>query len=341
MTLLFCDSFDHYATAQLATKWTSISGAPSISGTFARHGAGGLSCASNQFVRLTFSAFPSIGSNSFNSLIVGFAQKQSSLSVSQFFRIGGANNNYFGMTHAIGGSTVFTNNTTRDTFLISDHDTGWHFYEVKATIHPTNGTGHVIVRLDGTEVINLQNTVFTTTTTSTFLFVDLFCNGTACHYDDFYILDPSTPPNNDFIGEVRIQTMMPDGTASTNTDFTPSAGSNYQNVDEIPPNSDTDYNFSSTVGDKDTHTTAGLTAPASVKDIYGVQVNTWSRKTDSSDRNVAAVALSGSTTVSGNSIPVTTTYRYYSDNWEEDPDTSAAWTESGVNNAEFGYEVSL
>ena len=345
MTLIFCDGFDHYSTTEVNEKWTAQSGTPVISGSFARNGAGGLECAFGDYIRMDFGDSASISASSFTSIIVAFAHKQTSTATSQFIRFGGNGTDatYFYMTHATGGTEVYTGNVRRARFKINDQDTNWHFYEIKANINTTTGIGDLVVRIDGEEAVNLSNTPFayTNTTVTAFEFVDLYTSSTACYYDDFYILDRSTAPNNDFIGEVRIESLLPDGTTSTNTDFTPSAGSNYQNVDETPPNGDTDYNSSSTANDMDTHTTAGLTGPASVKNIYGVQVNTWSRKTDASARDVAAVVFSNATTVSGDSIPVTQTYNFYFDNWETDPDTSVAWTESGVNSAEFGYEVSL
>ncbi|MHA2066927.1 MAG: hypothetical protein ACXABY_21380, partial [Candidatus Thorarchaeota archaeon] len=332
------------STSELNEKWTTQSGSPSVSGSFARNGSGGLECAFGDYVRMDFADSDSISSSEFTELIIGFAHKQTSVQSSEFLRIGGngTDTNFVRVQHnSSSGTRLLTNGTIRAYSSINDKDTDWHFYEIKASINSSTGAGDVTIRIDGEIAISVQGVPMETTSPTGFQFVDLYTSSTATYYDDLYIIDTSTGPNNDWIGEVRIESLQPDGTTSTNTDLTPSAGSNYQNVDESPPNSDTDYNSSSTVNHMDTHTTAGLTGPASVKTVYGIQVNTWSRKTDSADRDVAPVVLSNVTTVSGTSIPVTQTYNYYFDHWETDPDTGSAWTESGINSAEFGYEVSL
>jgi len=343
--LIFCDGFDHLSTTELNEKWTTQSGTPTVSGSFARHGAGGLECASNDYVRMDFADSPSVSSSEFTSIIVGFAHKQTTVTSNTFFRIGGngTDTTFVNLLHnSTAGTSLTTNGITRAYSTVNDKDTDWHFYEIKATINDATGYGDVIVRIDGNEAINVTNVLMESLTPTGFQFFDLFTSSfQASYYDDCYVLDTSTSPNDDFIGDVRIESLQPDGSTSTNTDFTPSAGSNFQNVDESPPNGDTDYNSSATVNDIDTHTTAGLTGPVSVKTVYGLQINTWSRKTDAADRDVAAVTLSNTTTVSGTSIPVTQTYNYYFDHRETDPDTGVAWTESGVNSAEFGYEVSL
>jgi hypothetical protein len=344
MTLIFCDSFDHLSTTEVNEKWTAQGGSPNVGGSFARNGTNGVELGTNDHLRINFSDSPSISSSEFTSLIVGFAHKQTSAASAEFFRIGGngTQTDFVELVHNItAGTQLQTNSATRAWTLVNDDDTDWHFYEIKATINSTTGIGDVIVRIDGTEAMNVSNVIMEPANPTGFQFVDIRSNTGNLYFDDFYILDASTSPNNDFIGEVRIESLQPDGTTSTNTDFTPSAGSNYQNVDETPPNGDTDYNSSATLNDRDTHTTAGLTGPASVKEVFAAQVNTWSRKTDSADRNVSAVALSNTTTATGDSIPVTQTYNYYFDQWDTDPDTGSAWTESGINSAEFGYEVSL
>ena len=60
--------------------------------------------------------------------------------------------------------------------------------------------------------------------------------------DDLYVLDgtASTPANNDFLGDVRVEGLDPNA-AGSNAAWTPSAGANYACVNETPPTDDTSY----------------------------------------------------------------------------------------------------
>ena len=41
MSLIFCDSFDHYATAQLGQKWDAVTGAVAVSAGEGRRSTAG------------------------------------------------------------------------------------------------------------------------------------------------------------------------------------------------------------------------------------------------------------------------------------------------------------
>lgn len=74
--------------------------------------------------------------------------------------------------------------------------------------------------------------------------------------------------------------------------------------------------------------------------ILGVQVNALVDKSDAGTRTAANVIKSGATTlVKATYSPVTTTPIFYSNIQETDPNTSAAWTQSNLNAAEFGIKV--
>lgn len=122
------------------------------------------------------------------------------------------------------------------------------------------------------------------------------------------------------------------------TNFTPSTGTNHAAlVDESPPNDDTDYNQSSNVGDLDLYEITDMAhTPAS---IFGVQINLNAKKDDAGTRSIAGVVRSGGTNYEGGAQALSTSYAYYLDVRETDPDTSAPWTKTGVDNAQFGIKV--
>ena len=143
--------------------------------------------------------------------------------------------------------------------------------------------------------------------------------------------DPSDPP----LPDCRVfGGVMP--TANDVISFTPSAGSNWSNVNEIPPNDDTSYNYSSTVGATDTF----VGTPPSVSNvIYAVKVNTRARKNDAGYRGVSPVVKPTTTVHEGAEKQVTPNYFTYHHIWETNPDTALPWTPSQVSNLKWGYRL--
>jgi hypothetical protein len=95
--------------------------------------------------------------------------------------------------------------------------------------------------------------------------------------DDIYVVDASGSFCNDRLGPQRVAVYAVDG-AGANADWTPSAGSNFQCVDDAshtPFAGDTDYVASSTSGDIDTYTLTDL--GVDVNSINGVQVTMLAR----------------------------------------------------------------
>lgn len=118
--------------------------------------------------------------------------------------------------------------------------------------------------------------------------------------------------------------------------MTPTGGANYANVADIPDSTAT-YNSSATVGAKDLYTMADL--PAGVTTIHGAQANNHAWKTDAGSKNLKNAIKSGATTAYGSSIALSASMTANSDVFETDPNTSTAWTVSGVNGVEVGAEV--
>ncbi len=150
-------------------------------------------------------------------------------------------------------------------------------------------------------------------------------------FDDGYAASGTTS----FQDDLRVVTQLPNSDGAT-LQWTPSSGSvHYAMVDENPPNGDTDYNSDATSGNIDT---LGFPALGVAGDVRAVQTGIYARKDDAGVRNVTTVIRQGGTDYSGASKAMSTSYAYYRDVWEDDPDTSATWTVSGVNSAEYGYE---
>jgi hypothetical protein len=123
----------------------------------------------------------------------------------------------------------------------------------------------------------------------------------------------------------------------------PVAGFNTTNVGTRPnyavstsPNADTAYLASNTVGQQNDNAHQALTLTGT---IYGVIHRTYAKKDDAGARAIAQQCLSGATTETGATINLGSSYSYYDDILENDPNTSAAWTVPNFNNATFGVKL--
>jgi hypothetical protein len=149
-----------------------------------------------------------------------------------------------------------------------------------------------------------------------------------------YVLD-GTGPMSDFLGNRAVRAMRSDG-AGDDSDWTPSAGSNYQNVDEVELDEDATFNETSTPAHQDLFTYDDVSG---VSSIDGIMINTESRVTTGS-MDLQTVCKSGST-VDLDSAETITSQTYVSTQYvlEEDPDASAAWTPTTLNAAQFGVKA--
>lgn len=129
------------------------------------------------------------------------------------------------------------------------------------------------------------------------------------------------------------------GTATTDNHVTWTclgAESAYLLVSENPEDGDSSYLSDSTVNDQSRYTFPSISG-ASVK---AVMVYLCARKDDSATRSLRAVAKSGSTVGdNGSDFAMSSSYQNFAGLFETDPNTSAPWSVSAVNSAEFGVKT--
>lgn len=209
----------------------------------------------------------------------------------------------------------------------------WVYIEVKVKCHDSAGT--VEVKVNGVTRLALTDQ---DTKAGTHTYHDIVRIYLSYYHwlDDIYILDTTGTANNDFLGNQRVTGIFPNGDSAM-LDWTPSTpGTHYTLVDETRDNDDTDYVDSSTSGQTDLWdygVVSGLGA------IVGMQVNTTIKRTDSTALSLLAPVKSGATQSDGSSQAATTSYDAKCRVLETDPDTSAAWTSSGINAVQCGVKV--
>jgi hypothetical protein len=271
-------------------------------------------------------------------ITVGFAFKSSLLTATNYFlRIHDAVNWCIRVYVAAGnvirvdrGSTTIATSVTTDI-----NDGNWHYIEVKVKCHDSTGT--VEVRVGGVSVITATGLDTKDGTQAYYNFVDFIGDSFNRIYllDDLYICDGTGAVNNDFLGNKKVTTIQPDG-AGDSTQLTPSAGNNYNCVDEAICNDDTDYVESATTDHTDLYNYAAV----ALSNISGLQINTDCRETDATTFGIHAMCKSGATTDEAASVVIgTTNYVTKTKVHEVDPNTSAAWTDTNVSAAQFGVKV--
>lgn len=158
--------------------------------------------------------------------------------------------------------------------------------------------------------------------------------------DDLYYCDTTagagSNPCNTLLGDPRAYTLFP--TSNGSAAWTPLAGANWQEVNEIAFDGDATYNYSSTPGQDDLFNVGAL--PSTASGFLGVQTTVAGRKDDAGYRSVKQLYKSGGTTSVGSEQALPdTNYIYWSEMFAIDPDTGVDWIRTGINAAEPGYRM--
>jgi hypothetical protein len=350
MALLFMDGCDHYGSlddALAGDKWDSVGSGTSYEASGGRFGGGALrTTLDDQFWRKKFTTASPLTVIVQAAMFIPSSATFSATDVIMSLDFDGSQNISFTISGGVGTIQVrrggVTGNllATSDTSLIKD---AWNYLEIKLFISDTVGT--VIIKQDGNETLNAtgldtKNGAAALGTNGISL-GNVFSTSIPIDWDDIICMDDTGSVLNDFLGDVRIETIYPDDDGTT-TDFTPT-GAGTTNADRVDdgdagPDDDTTYVESSTVGHIDLYTMANL-ATADISAIHAVQAVNFAKKDDAGSRTSRNLIRTGTTTDNGPSNGLNEVYSYATNILEEDPDTATQWTESGVNGVEVGHEV--
>lgn len=215
----------------------------------------------------------------------------------------------------------------------------WHFAELKVKIDNTTGT--VQAKVNG--VTHASASGIDTQATANAYANRIYIGGPQANVQlemgDLYVCDDQGATNNDFLGDVRVECLFPNGNGNS-SQFLGSDGNstdNYLLVDEMnDPNGDTDYVESATVGNKDTYAYTNLTATSGT--VYGLQILPYARQTDAGVRKIASVARHSGSELNSADETLSTSYQYLIDIRETKPG-GGSWSISDINGAEFGVVV--
>lgn len=241
--------------------------------------------------------------------------------------------NASGFLFAFRGTTA----TVLGTATLALQTNVWYYIEVKYKVDDT--TGVVVVKLNGsTTLINLSNQDTQNGGTAVADAIHFFGDtGSNWDFGDIYILATDASPNNNFLGDTRVQMLLPTANGATN-DFTPSAGSNFQNVDDASPDDDATYNEASNQGDMDLYQFGNLSGSPTV---FAVQACLMVRKDDAGSQVVREKCRTNASNFTGTNVALSTGYTVIREVRNINPDSSGAWTATEVNDTEWGIEIDV
>lgn len=214
----------------------------------------------------------------------------------------------------------------------------WQYVEFKVTIHNTAGAYELRVN----QVNEMSGSAVDTSELGSggADIIRYFSDDGDHQVDDMFILDSTGAQNNDFLGDSVIEGHLPTGDGAL-SQWTPStAGAHYVLIDDpaTADPDDSDFVSSSTVTNIDLFSFDVITFITGT--IFGTQLNIDARLDTAGDRDVKGKIRSGGTNYDGGTFTVNgLTFSTFLDIIELDPDTAAAWTISGLDAAEFGFEL--
>lgn len=339
MALRFIESFDHYAAGDLTEKWDDWSCA--IGSATLQAGRTG-NCL-QIYIQYGYEGRLYKNFDSQQTWIIGVAIYPGNLAFSWLLAFMDAgtyqvtldleSNGALSVRRGDGGGATLS---TSAAGVMSAEE--WQYVEMKVTID--NAAGAVEVRVDDETVIDVSgvDTQNSGNASADRLALDVDGVGTVWNrYDDIYLCDGTGAIRNDFLGICFVYYGLPDG-AGNYAQFTPSAGANWQCVDENPPNDDTDYNQSSGSGQRDSFAMTDPLAAAGAGDVLGVQTCLNAKKTEEAALTAENSMRISGTDYDGSSHSPTTSYKYYLDVWEQNPDTVANFSDAEIAALEVGYE---
>lgn len=329
--LIFCDSFDHYQTADISRKWNG-NAFSTIQAAAGRRGTQCLRCNSG-------SATATLVVPAQTTYIVGAAILKPSITQNSTMLtlLEGATVHCIVRVEVGGFFAAYRANSSTQIGLgtINRMVQGQYvFMECKVFLSDTVGT--VEVRINGEVVLNLTNLDNANGGTPT---IDTIRIAGNLDWDDLYVCDITGSLNNDFLGDVEVEHVVPDG-AGNATQWTnvTGAATHWQAVDESPAIDDLgSFIDTATNTHLDLFTYANLSSITGGSTILGVQANCQA-SVDSGAATIRIVKRPTTVNFNGADFVLGTAWSNIREIWETDLQAVAAWTDTTFNASEFGVE---
>lgn len=224
----------------------------------------------------------------------------------------------------------------------------WSYVEFKWLIH--DSAGSFIIRVNNVEVFSFTGDTSASSFSQSFTnkwnavrYLQLASNAATAGGDhptfwmcDSYLADLTGSGDDirDFIGDCTVDKIVPNGAGNV-AGWTPLAGNNWDNTEEVPPDDDTTYNSTAAPTTRDSYNFQNL--PAGTEPI-GFQVLIYARKETAGAAVLKPTYREGGVTYDGPGQGIATPdeYRYLIQPYDVNPATGLRATEAELNAAEFG-----
>jgi hypothetical protein len=250
---------------------------------------------------------------------------------------GGTNQLELGFTSSTNALGIYRAGTLLGSTGTSDIDDGnWHFIEWNWSIADSGGTSQVLV--DGVSIVNITSDDTkngTNTTASRILWAARRTD--ASNYWNLTIDDVLSDDSSTLVGTHRILPLVPISDTAT-IQMTPDSGSNHFSRMSDLPYLSTTYNKYTASDKTDLYNMTALRALPGGSTILALQmVALFSRVSTAQTAHLKNRIISNGNTSDGvdtscNSASAFTAKTFYT----TDPNTSAAWTQSGINACTMG-----
>jgi len=217
----------------------------------------------------------------------------------------------------------------------------WHYFEIKINaISDSSSPADVIIKMNGVVIYECEaGEDFMYGVEPYFDCLHLeFSELAGAYFDAIYFCDLAGAKNNDYLGDMVVEQITPDGNGNSSNFLGSDADStdNYLHVDETDPN-DSDYIASSTPTDLDLFTFANLTGTPTL--VHSVQTQARVVLNNPGLRTGKIVTRVDGTNYEGDVFYAGIGHLHFQHLWEDNPDDAAAWEIADISNAEFGVKV--
>lgn len=203
----------------------------------------------------------------------------------------------------------------------------WNHIELKTVLDGSAGVVEVYV--NGVQWINVSGADTVAVGSTGFGSQVVFgisgggCFSSNLWWDDIFTYDEQTGGVHDILGQYGVYTLMPNADTAT-ADWQLSTGSSgFALINEIPPDDDVKFLFTSLTAKESDFNVQAL--PANIVAVAAVQPTARMRKTDTGDCSVQVGVQRGGDLSLHTTFPLTTAYSHYFNVDEVDPDGSGAW----------------
>lgn len=341
--VLWMDSWDHYATANLTTKANAIFGytspytAPVITTAAGRSGYGLLLKGGGHY----YGSFADT-----QNVVVGFSFRPTAIVAKRIVALRDEDTVqlYLNLTSAGKITVVRGDGTTLGTSSKSLEGNKFYYVEIQATISNTAGSYNLYI--NGTSEVSDSplDTQISSNARVNLLGLGHESNElTAFHYDDLYVTDGTV------LGPTSIDVLKPNGGVPgfMNMVIVGGAGSAYQAISDITPDGDTSYLYNPSGRGTNVHfsefenirdTTGGA--------IFAAAVRTYARKEYGNTRGFFTGMYPGTADGAPGSLQyysgahyMEIEYAYHSDIYNTNPGTGGTWTVASINALKAGWKT--